>query len=425
MGKANVPLSIALLACCNVMSTLDRSVVSLFVEPIRHSLGLSDLQIALVQGPAFGVLYILATLPFGRLADITNRKNIIGCAVALWSVGTAATGAAWSYVTILMARIVVGAGEAGLTPPAYSMLADMVEKRKLARVIAFFTMGGMVGIAAAMLGGGALVRALGPDGVTFPGVGNVASWRVVFLLMGALGLALSFVVLRFVPEPARLSQDSLTPLRAVFAEIWQHRSFYLPVYIGYGFLAISNYGYLSWLPTYFLRTYGLSLPFVGMILGVGFLISNILGPLAGGWLTDWLYGRVGPAAAIIMMRILFAILIPATILTFTTDALHVAVEGCVLMTFVIAALLALGPAAIQMLAPSRMRGQLGAVLMLCATLLGVTTGPVIVAALAQMPALSGLKGAIGIHVGVGASLGLLACLTVRAVAPVSPRRTAE
>jgi hypothetical protein len=126
-----------------------------------------------------------------------------------------------------------------------------------------------------------------------------------------------------------------------------------------------------------------------------------------------------------MMRILFAILIPATILTFTTDALHIAVEGCVLMTFVIAALLALGPAAIQMLAPSRMRGQLGAVLMLCATLLGVTTGPVIVAALAQMPALAGLKGAIGIHVGVCASLGLLACLAVRAVAPVSPRRTAE
>jgi MFS family permease len=136
--KINVPLFIGLLSACNLMAVIDRSILNLFVDPIRHRLGLSDLQVGLILGPAFGILYAIATIPFGRLADLGNRKRLVGGAVALWSLCTALSGVAGGFAAMALARIGVGAGEAALTPAAYSILADVVGKPKLGRTIGIY-----------------------------------------------------------------------------------------------------------------------------------------------------------------------------------------------------------------------------------------------------------------------------------------------
>src|SRR6201986_1779444 len=99
MRTNNIPVSIAILASCNLMSNLDRTVLNLFVDPIRHTMGFSDLRISLIQGPAFALMFLVTTLPLGRLSDIANRRWIIGTAVAFWSFCTAATGTAAGFFT--------------------------------------------------------------------------------------------------------------------------------------------------------------------------------------------------------------------------------------------------------------------------------------------------------------------------------------
>lgn len=414
MRRLGVPLTIALLTICNLFSVLDRTVLNLLVDPIRQSLNLSDLQISFIQGPAFGILFILATIPFGRLADVGARKRLIAGAVAAWSFSTAATGLASNFLILSLTRAGVGAGESALIPAAHSMLADLVERRRLGRTIGLYTMGGTAGIGFAMLGGGALVGALGTQALAVPLAGIFQPWQIIFFTLGAIGLLLSVVVFFLVGEPPRGPAERSTSFFAVLQWVWRERAFYIPVYAAYSALAALNYGFLGWIPTYFSRHHHLAISYVGLVLGIIFLGTNILGPLAAGWLTDRLYARFGSLGAVIVMRAFFALLIPAAFLTFRLgDDLGSALSGCTVVAFCIGALLALGPVAIQTRAEPHMRGRLGAILVLCAHLAGIALGPVVVAALAHASFVSDLGAAIDIQIICFALIGLAASVVAR------------
>ena len=150
-----------------ILNFLDRQVVNILAEPIKLELGLADWQVGVLTGLAFALFYTFLGLPIARLAERGNRVKIISVAVAIWSLFTMACGLATNFVQLLLARIGVGVGEAGCTPPAHSLISDYAPKEKRASALAFYSLGIPLGSLAGMALGGLIADAYG--------------WRAAFL----------------------------------------------------------------------------------------------------------------------------------------------------------------------------------------------------------------------------------------------------
>src|SRR5580692_12481371 len=145
---------VAILIATAVLSYTDRQVLSLLVDPVRHDLGISDTQISLLLGTAFAVIYGIAGIPFGMLADRTSRRNLIFFAVVVWSIGTVACGYSQSFGQLFAARIVVGLGESVLSPAAISLISDYFPPSRRGMAVGCFLSGIAIGIGASILIGG-------------------------------------------------------------------------------------------------------------------------------------------------------------------------------------------------------------------------------------------------------------------------------
>ena len=202
---ARARFTLAVLTIAYVVSFIDRQALSLLVEPIRRDLGLSDMQIGLLQGLAFAAVYAIAGLPLGRAADQFSRRNVILAGVAFWSLMTSCCGVARSFGSLLLCRGGVGVGEAALSPAAYSMLSDCFPPRRLPAAMAFYNLGPAIGSGLAFLLGGAILAFAGDVrslDLGLPFLHDVRPWQVTFLLLGGLGLVV-IVLLAMLQEPAR------------------------------------------------------------------------------------------------------------------------------------------------------------------------------------------------------------------------------
>ena len=147
-------ISLGMLVVVNVMSQLDRQIMSVLVESIRVDLALTDQQIGNLVGIAFGVFYVLAGLPLGRLADRTNRRNVIVAVLSFWSLATAACGFARGYWELFVARVGVGVGEAGCAPAAQSILSEIFPRERIGRALSTYQVAISIGILVGLVGGG-------------------------------------------------------------------------------------------------------------------------------------------------------------------------------------------------------------------------------------------------------------------------------
>ena len=121
--------SLALLALVYIFSFIDRQVIAVLIEPIKHEFAATDTQMGLLSGLAFGLLYAVLGMPVGRLADRWNRRNIIAVCCGLWSLATLACGLAAQFWQLLLARMSVAIGEAGGMAPAISVVSDLYPKK--------------------------------------------------------------------------------------------------------------------------------------------------------------------------------------------------------------------------------------------------------------------------------------------------------
>ena len=186
-----------------MLSFIDRQILSLLVEPMKRDLGLTDVQVSLLQGLAFASIYCVAGLPLGRAADQFNRRNIILWGVASWSVMTSLCGVVRSYGALVLCRGGVGIGEATLSPAAYSMLSDYFPPRRLPAAMSFYNLGPAIGSGLAfMLGGAVLSLASSTRTLSIGFLHDVRPWQVTFLIVGALGVVL-IALLALVHEPPR------------------------------------------------------------------------------------------------------------------------------------------------------------------------------------------------------------------------------
>jgi MFS family permease len=171
--------ALGLLLLIYILNFVDRSVINILAEPIKNDLGLLDWHIGLMSGLAFAVFYTFLGLPIAQLAEKYNRPLIISIALGVWSAFTALSGFAQNFTQLVLARIGVGIGEAGCTPPAHSLISDYVPRERRASALAFYSMGIPLGGLVGMAVGGMVADAYG--------------WRAAFLVCGLPGVIVALI----------------------------------------------------------------------------------------------------------------------------------------------------------------------------------------------------------------------------------------
>lgn len=262
--------SILVLLLISILAYLDRQIISLMVEPIKASLGISDFQIGLLQGVAFGLFYAAFGIPIGYLVDKYSRRNVIYIGVTIWSLAAAACGLANSFWQLLLARFGVGVGEASLSPAAYSMIADLFPPRRLSFALGVFAMGSSIGGAIAYAAGGALIGFLESLGeLTIGGIITLEPWQAVFMIAGLPGVFIAMLMF-LVPEPRRLYRKPPGIARfdsGVIAFLNSNRRYFICHFIGFGLIALLAYGTAAWAPAMLMRRYDLNVAHTGLLLG--------------------------------------------------------------------------------------------------------------------------------------------------------------
>jgi predicted MFS family arabinose efflux permease len=261
---------------------IDRQLLAILQEPIKAELGLSDGQLGLLTGFAFAVFYVTAGIPIARWADHANRRNIVALSLAVWSGMTAISGLVQNYWQLLAARIGVGVGEAGGSPPSHSMISDIFPAHQRASALGFYSMGVNIGILFGFLLGGWLNEFFG--------------WRVAFLVVGAPGILLAVVVRWTMAEPIRGLVDNRTAsadsnsFSDVLAVLWGCRSF-RHIALGAALNAFVSYSISNWTASFMIRTHGMSTGELGTWLALIMGFGGAVGVLCGGLVADRLAPR--------------------------------------------------------------------------------------------------------------------------------------
>lgn len=411
---------VGLLMVANIFSFIDRQILSLLVDPIREDLGISDVQVSLLIGPAFAIFFCLMALPLGRMVDTRNRIRLAAAGVALWSLATFLSGYAESFAHLFIARIGVAVGEAALFPAANSLIADSFPPHRRARAIGVFALAIYLGSGLALLFGGAVVgwAESGGMGEAMPGVlAGFAAWQLVLLAVGAPGLAIAAAI-ALLPEPRRRGitavggMQAAMPIGTVLRYVGAHARLFLTHFLSFGTFVLGGYAVLAWAPTHLVRSMDVTRAEAGYGLGIAIMIGGLVGVLGVTSMADRLSakgvrdGKFRVAAACCAVKLALAVM-----LGFAPNATSfMALVG--LMTVCSSAGIALGPAALQEIAPGEMRGQALAAYQLVATVVGAGLGPPMVALLAGAASLP-IGSALSIVAATAAGLGTLGFLTGR------------
>jgi len=277
------------------LSFLDRQLLSLLAEPIKADLLLSDTQLGLLAGFTFALFYSVFGLPVAWLADRGNRVWIVSASCALWSAFTAACGLAQNVVQLAIARIGVGIGEAGGSPPSYSIIADYFPPEQRGKALAIYSLGIPLGTTAGAAIGGWIAAHYG--------------WRAAFISIGLFGCAYALFILLTVREPQRGAMDrapvTSMPFLATLRQFWVDRVLRMTAIAG-SLSAFVGYAMVSWVPALMMRDKGMTLSDLALYYSIAGGTASAVGTLATGFLIDSLgkyrpriYGLV-PAAGLLM-----------------------------------------------------------------------------------------------------------------------------
>jgi MFS family permease len=401
------------------ISYMDRSVLALLVAPIEAAFSVRDTTMGLLQGAAFAVVYVLFAFPLARLADRGNRRNLIVYGVIFWCGATICCGLARSIHQLFLARMSVAAGEAVLMPAAVSILSDYFGPKSRARALSVYSIGLYLGSGLAMGGGGALMKVLGPAGAAVPMIGILSSWRMVFILMGLVGL---FVVplLMGVQEPQRVGDDghsaeATLSFKQMMRELKTKRAAVFGTIIGFALISLGANTINGWGATLFLRTHGWTIGDAGLRLGALTLVFGPFGAISGGVAADWLAKR-GRVDAKPFVGMLSASGCVAGALVLTLQSTMIALVGIGLVNYLIGFNFGIVQASLADLLPNRMRAVISALYIATTNIFAATLGPLLVGILNDHVFRDPAEIAISLRVVVPSAF-LLAALTLRHVLP--------
>jgi MFS family permease len=364
-------------------SFVDRQVLNLLVEPIRADLGISDTEVSFLQGLAFAITYVLMSVPFGRMVDRFSRVPIMIGGVLIWSATTVACGLSRNYTQLLFARLGVGAGEAALTPAAWSVLADYFRPERLALPVSVYLMGPYFGAGIAMIAGAAVLDWSGQTGgVTLPIFGTVAPWQATFIAVGLPGVLVA-ALLAVVREPERRGRERSVSEVPAWREVWaymmRHKRVYAALHLGVPFCVVMLYGLQGWSPTILVRVFGWELADAGRVYGVVALVAGSSGVLTGPLLSRLLQAR-GHHDAPLRVAMLAALMATLSLLALPFQSTGGAALVCIAAgSFSVTLPLALVATVLQQVTPNDMRGVVNGIYVVTTNVLGLALGPTLVA----------------------------------------------
>lgn len=366
-----------------IFSFVDRMIIALLVAPIKADLNLSDTAIGVLHGLAFAFFYTFVGVFLARLADSWNRTKLIAIGVFIWGLATAASGLAGGFMTLFVARVIVGVGEATLSPAAYSMISDYFRPEQRGRAMSVYTSGIYFGVGAALISGSMIIGLVSGDGeIHIPLFGEAAPWRLVFIAVGLPGLVLSVFVLLFVREPKRRELGKASPTFAAFRAYFRARHrLYLSHFVGFSFLVMYGYALAAWTPTLLARVHGMTAAEASLKLGVVILLSAPAGVMCGSVLTQRLREKFGRAAVLrVGMLAAIAAVLPAILYPLATNPMLVLLLIGVTQFF-ISLPFGVAPAALHEVTPNQYRGQIIAMYLFVINLIGLGLGPLLVGAM--------------------------------------------
>ena len=354
---------LAVLLLAYIFNFVDRQIVGILAPAIKADLQLSDTQLGLLGGLAFALLYTTLGIPIARLADRRSRVWIITVSLAVWSSFTALCGLATSYPMLFLARVGVGVGEAGGTAPAYSLISDYFPRHQRARALAVYSLGIPIGGACGILFGGLMASAV--------------DWRFAFFAVGGAGLLIAPLLRLLVPDPPRGQFDppateAPPSLGAVLRMLAAKPSFW-GLSLGAASAATLSYGLNFWLPSFFIRSFGLSLTQTAWLFAGQLIVGGCTGIWFGGWLVDRLQAR-SKAAYALVPAICFLICIPFYIAAILSPTILAAALLALIPQAL--GLVWLGPiiTAVQHLVPAAARSTASAAFLFVNNLIGLGCG---------------------------------------------------
>ena len=359
------------------LAYLDRQIITLLLDPIGKDLGASDVDMGFLQGFGFVLFFALCGPLVGWMVDRHARRQIIWAGVTVWSLFTAGGGLANTYHELLFARFGVGAGEAALLPAAYSMISDIVDKSRLGKAMAVFSLGAIIGSSLSYGLGGAIVGLAGQfDGITLPLIGAVRSWQLVFLCIGTAGLPLALTIFTL-PEPVRQVR-SQAAIGADSGHFRRHWRFYVCHITGFSLLCLVSSANVAWSATYIGRTYGWRVQEIGGVLAAISLLGGGLGMLGSGTLADWLFKRGYRDAHLRIYVGAAPIMALAAIVAYSSISITWTLIGLAILA-IGSPFIAVAAAALQLGTPPERRGVVSATFLMIYNLVGFGLGPALVA----------------------------------------------
>jgi MFS family permease len=378
--------AVGVFAVVLMLNFLDRGILTLLVEPIKKDMGLSDSQIGLLLGFAFASFYALLGLPIARLVDSKSRRLIIGIGVATWSLATAACGLARTFGQLFLARVFVGVGEACNGPATFSLMSDMFPPRKLPRAIAVLNLGFVAGTGIALVIGGTVIHFLSTAERVLPIIGPVKPWQLTLMIVGVPGVLVALLLMT-IKEPLRrgrlgtvaASERKALPLRQVIEFIRANGRTYFPMYLGLAFNTVLSFGNQTWVPTFFVRTFGWSAAEAGIINGIVIVCVAPIGLFAGSALAEWFAKKGYADANLRVVLVSMLIHIPGYVIAPLVNDPYLAM-GLIGFNFMVG-MLCPGPqnAALQIITPNEMRGQVTALFLFIFNFVGYGIGPFFIA----------------------------------------------
>ncbi|MBA3070065.1 MAG: MFS transporter [Hyphomonas sp.] len=356
---------LAVLTLTYTFNHVDRQILVILLEPIKNELGLADSQLGMLTGLAFAAFYATLGIPVAMWADRGNRRNIIALALTVWSAMTALCGLAQTFWHLLLARMGVGVGEAGGTPPATSMIADLYPPQERATALGIYTSGIGLGIMAGFALGGYVYELYG--------------WRAAFFIAGVPGLLLALTVRFAIPEPVRgladqRKDDGPAPSLGETLKFIFSQSSYLWLLAGCLLICISANAFLVFTSSHLQRTYGLtpgqvSLPLGILIGGVGSIGAVVLGRVCDVLSKKDLRWRP------LIIAVCAGIALPFAWMFLRAQSVELAYTWNIVPSFIGLIYASVAYTASQELVKLRMRSFASAFMLFCLTLIGIGCGP--------------------------------------------------
>lgn len=370
-------------------SVLDRYVMGILVEPIKRDLGVSDTMMGFLSGTVFGLFYATLAIPVAMLADRSNRRNIIAASLFTWSLCTMLCGMAANAVQLALARIFVGVGEAGSSPPAQSVISDLFPPSERGRAVGLFASGGSLGMVLAYTLSGLIAGEWG--------------WRWAFILLGAPGILLAAVMFFTTREPLRGQTDvggqskaDAPPLKEVVRFILGNRGL-VHLMAALIVTTTSASAIALWVPAYLTRNFEISTAQLGPALGLVIGVAGMIGAIAMGWLSDRI-ARNQPSRRVLVGAVMQMLVWPFVIAMLLAGTYNTALWLLVIPGFFIYAPVAVGWAIIQNISPLRMRATIAGIGVLVANIGSLVIGPQVIGIssdlLADGDATTGLRNAL-------------------------------